>query len=659
MEVPSWRELSWTVAVLAAIMAVMVWWIWATDQAVKRDVAEAQRLAGVQAQREKEQMLPAPVVRRGPIKVVKGHRMSTWIASGAGDATYNGTYTESGTANGKPKYTNGTYWLYWNGANWILGGDSAPPLGYIGSGADLPANAWSANDAAAPAPTVAEYTDSGDYDWDDGPFIPDMPLAPGRVTLDGNPYVIFPVDAVSAHPMAHGFRLYNLNSGAWSSLATVSSIFGSSADTFNSAGTFDVGDGLHVWVCSGIWKDGAVPKVTFKQYAIVPPATPTVSDTDTLTLTADDCSNFVQVSTGVFRFILIDGSDVSLCEYTAGSGTYSTLVTYSSGTAFPTSYTATALLTVSDPQPGRTDHALFSRGGTLYWMRRCETGDPVTSRLVAAYELTETTCTLLGDTLTDSSAHTLATPPDDYQTQTWATFASVTWGDLGRHYDHDTRLTWTPGDDGVEGTPLSVAGVTRRWYIDDDLVLMAGWSDAGTYENKAFVYRTPTVRLAAAGEVVLEGEGELHITPPVYFEEAGLVVLEGDATLQVLYPVRFVAAGQISLEGEGRLKGAIHLSGEGEISLEGEAMLLIYEEPPSVVQGYSGGQIEYKAAAAGDTRSWEWEHARPDGYDTRANRSFGALVGGVKTRTSPDHERALDPRNVLSDDVIYCSWFTG
>jgi hypothetical protein len=665
------RGLVWELVIMVVVTGLLGWALLVAQHRTVEEQASRARDEAYSAALQRERLSPAPMVRKGkPVKaIVNGKRqiMATWIVSGAGDSSYNGTYTESGTFSGQPKYTNGLRWLWYEGTSmWLLSdvdniGNASLFCAYSSTGGTLPANPWGTEIATPPAPTVAEYVDEpGVYEWDDGPFLPDMPLAPGKVVLNGTPYVVFPVDSAAANPVSHGFRLYNLNSGAWSTVTLASDIFGGSADTFNSAGTFDAGDDLHLWVASGVWDDDGVPKVAFKQYALVPPANPTLSDTDEITLTAFDCTNFVQVSTGVYRFLLIDGSDISLCEYVVGSGTYSVVVTYSSGTALPTSYTATGLLTVANPQPDRTDHALFSRSGTLYWMRRCETGDPVTARRVAVYAVTETTCTLLADVVTDSSDHTFATPPNDYQTQTWGTFAAASWGDLGRHYDHDTRLVWTPGGDATEGAPLAVEGVTRRWYIDDDLVLMAGWSDAYHLANKAFVYRGPTIRFYAGGEIVLEGEGTLHITPPVHFSEDGFIVMEGEATLQVLYPVKFSAAGQISLEGEAILKGAVHLGGDGEIELSGETTgLLIYIVPPSVVEGYSGAEITYRAATASDKRGWSWTHARPAGYDARANRAFGALLGGVKVRTSPDHAAGIDPNNNLGDDIIYCSWFTG
>lgn len=94
---------------------------------------------------------------------VKG--MASWLVEGAGDATYNGTYTESGTYNGEPAYTNGTRWLAKSpdGTRWTL--CTAPDYadGYLTDGATLPGNPWSVIGGTPPAPTVSggAYTISG------------------------------------------------------------------------------------------------------------------------------------------------------------------------------------------------------------------------------------------------------------------------------------------------------------------------------------------------------------------------------------------------------------------------------------------------------------------------------------------------------------------
>lgn len=75
----------------------------------------------------------------------------------AGDATYNGTYAESGAYNGQPAYTNGSRWLFWDGAlRWVLAeSKGASPAYSADFTPDLPGNPWGVEGGTAPAPTVA------------------------------------------------------------------------------------------------------------------------------------------------------------------------------------------------------------------------------------------------------------------------------------------------------------------------------------------------------------------------------------------------------------------------------------------------------------------------------------------------------------------------
>jgi len=72
-----------------------------------------------------------------------------WIVYRAGDASYNGEYSEAGVYNGKTYYTHGTgealRYLYWGTDVWALS-DELDPVGEAYNGdpetADLPANDW-------------------------------------------------------------------------------------------------------------------------------------------------------------------------------------------------------------------------------------------------------------------------------------------------------------------------------------------------------------------------------------------------------------------------------------------------------------------------------------------------------------------------------------
>ena len=93
--------------------------------------------------------------------------MADMIVSGAGTTAVNGTYVESGTANGKPKYTFGSYTIFYSGDDGYVGSDPPDMGGWTLSGGGdwyvTPDNTatpdlatWQVGyySGAAPAPTV-------------------------------------------------------------------------------------------------------------------------------------------------------------------------------------------------------------------------------------------------------------------------------------------------------------------------------------------------------------------------------------------------------------------------------------------------------------------------------------------------------------------------
>jgi len=111
----------------------------------------------VVAQRE---IGPAPTLQKGPTKTVKGRKIMSWITIDPqpGDATYAGTYVESGSHNGQPAYTNGSRWLvYYDGNWWMVPVLGDPPGAYSNDGPTLPGT-WNEviGGGAAPAPTLSE-----------------------------------------------------------------------------------------------------------------------------------------------------------------------------------------------------------------------------------------------------------------------------------------------------------------------------------------------------------------------------------------------------------------------------------------------------------------------------------------------------------------------
>ena len=114
---------------------------------------------------------PAPKLRRGKTKVVRGKRMSSWIVSGAGDGSYNGTYSQVGTEtfNGQPVYrlagspTGKALWYGYAGGDYYSlspsPGGGPGSIVYASAVAVLPANPWVVvhEDGSFPAPTLTEY----------------------------------------------------------------------------------------------------------------------------------------------------------------------------------------------------------------------------------------------------------------------------------------------------------------------------------------------------------------------------------------------------------------------------------------------------------------------------------------------------------------------
>ena len=82
-------------------------------------------------------------------------------ATGAGDSSYNGAYTQAGTYNGKPYYTNANGKLlfandpysYWTMGTTLITGPSAGSY-YVSGGTTCPLGAWNVDNGINPAPTV-------------------------------------------------------------------------------------------------------------------------------------------------------------------------------------------------------------------------------------------------------------------------------------------------------------------------------------------------------------------------------------------------------------------------------------------------------------------------------------------------------------------------
>lgn len=95
------------------------------------------------------------------------------LVAGAGAAAANAGYPQTSTANGRPYYAQGGWFITWTGTNWMISDGS---VFYVGTGdvatPDL-CTGWTALTAPAPAPTVT--VDTGDLVVGDRIFIRDHP----------------------------------------------------------------------------------------------------------------------------------------------------------------------------------------------------------------------------------------------------------------------------------------------------------------------------------------------------------------------------------------------------------------------------------------------------------------------------------------------------
>ncbi|MGD9496379.1 MAG: Ig-like domain-containing protein [Armatimonadota bacterium] len=145
--------------------------------------------------------------------------------AGAGDATFNGDYTQAGTYNGKPYYTfsgtGGTRYLFWQGGLWALGGELTEDMyEYHGTGDDLPANPWHVGPGigAEPPPTltlIAQEEDSPP----DGDLIDALPVVAQKALLEALSADQYVVVAWTDDQRADVWK-YDGQTGEWTAGAT-------------------------------------------------------------------------------------------------------------------------------------------------------------------------------------------------------------------------------------------------------------------------------------------------------------------------------------------------------------------------------------------------------------------------------------------------------
>lgn len=477
------------VAAIALVLACLGFWVLKTPSGQKASgyVPPVVKAAQVET---RTGMAPAPKLKRGPTKTVKGKKMATWIATLAGDATYNGTYVESGTYNGQPAYTNGTYWLWYSTTDtkWALsankGDTPAFTWGYQGAAAtpSLPANPWGYQSGTAPAPTLADTTPvllgttASPYTcpyvnyWGVTAVIT-SPIEPRVCTLGGTAYLVLPYDSYSPY----GFALFNLSTHLWYKVAASSRLFATALDPYQSAGCFDKGDST-IWLFSGCDQANGTPAFQCDNWD---PLTATQITTQAVTLTDPTITNMVQIAAGSYRFCLRDGGDLSYCAYTGGASSYTTLATWVDGDwePLPLGYTE-----------GTTDQAINHKllrlsNGAVVYLRRA-------SDYVAAYSLTSTNCTKLPDHLQAYGTNEM---------QTWGEYNGKVMGDLywpGSLPDTGA-LSWLPGTDAICRPTLAAYPFGRRWVVPHTPPLLAGWSEDGVTGGRPWVLYAEPVALTA------------------------------------------------------------------------------------------------------------------------------------------------------------------
>jgi hypothetical protein len=398
--------------------------------------------------------------------------------------------------------------------------------------------------------------------------------------------------------------------------------------------------------------------------SIGPGGTAVLIGTHSITVPTGDMSNLVQVSAGVYRFMVraANGTDWLLCSYTAGDNGYTVIHTFgpSDGTALPTGFSDAHMGLPVWGDGARIDQYFYrTAAGAYYWFRHCAAaaGDP----RIAAFVLTDTTCTLQSDVLPARNQFD--------NIQAWGEYSAsplLLVGDVGGNYDggggSPATDRWTPGAFAMQGQTFAPYPAGRRWYVDrpGSTPLIAGYTSStdwgGCFVMEPLIHGT---EIAVEGDAGGTGDAEiesLHTDIAVEGSSGGT----GAAVVSAVVPgqTQIPAPGSAGGTGQAMVGSGTSIGVDGTAGGSGEATVVA----DAAVQpggGYSGGEIALKSPTSGNQRIWEWTGARPPAYDRSANRAFGAAVGGVASHSTPHFNTPLDPTNPLSQYVIYCSWFSG
>ncbi|MGE5531739.1 MAG: hypothetical protein ACM3VW_06475 [Bacteroidota bacterium] len=147
------RQIIWQTTTAVLAFAIFFWWMSSTDAG--REWSDYPQPPPVSALSTWHQpppappphlprsISPAPTLKPGPVQVIRGKRKATWIASGAGDPTYDGTYVEipGGFVNRNGRYLYQNPFAY---PSWALSPVLGMPGGlmYSTAGSNLPGDPW-------------------------------------------------------------------------------------------------------------------------------------------------------------------------------------------------------------------------------------------------------------------------------------------------------------------------------------------------------------------------------------------------------------------------------------------------------------------------------------------------------------------------------------
>lgn len=287
-----------------------------------------------------------------------------WEVTGAGTAGYNGVYEENGTYNGQPAYSlDATHWLWFDtlaGSIWVLSQNKGDISSDYYDGATLPGS-WSVGLGAAPAPTVAEYTeppapptppDPNDTTtkrtgWIGGPLSPTLfpcqTVKPARfVGTDTNEYVAF-VGRTSLMESTQTVVLYCVNTDTWMALRGQKFATATSYNAWYAPQTclLHAGDGETLWFVDR----SSVKDESLGQLLAYP-----------LTL---DIANLTYSVGSLFAPGIVMGTDIAVDD--ANTAWFMTF----DSKLYSWDLTGTAVSLVKDWSTGRTEHG--RQPGPRFW----------------------------------------------------------------------------------------------------------------------------------------------------------------------------------------------------------------------------------------------------------------------------------------------------